>query len=43
MVEPQQVSQAIETYNQSSVDTQVEIIFSLADMVDRFNFSFAAA
>lgn len=42
VVEPQQVSQAIETYNQSYVDTQVEIIFSLADMVDRFNFSFIA-
>ena len=42
VVEPQQVSQAIETYNQSYVDTQVEIIFSLADMVARFNFSFIA-
>lgn len=42
-IEPQQVSQAIETYNQSSVDKKIEIIFSLADMVDRFNSSFIAA
>lgn len=42
-VEPQQVSQAIETYNNCSVDMQVEIIFSLVDMVNRFDSSFAAA
>lgn len=43
VVEPQQVSQAIETYNQSSVDKKIEIIFSIVDMVDRFDSSFAAA
>lgn len=42
-VEPQQVSQAIETYNNCSVDKQVEIIFSLVDMVDKFDSSFIAA
>lgn len=42
-VYPQQVSQAIETYNQSSVDMQVEIIFSIVDMVDRFESSFVAS
>lgn len=42
-IEPQQASQAIETYNNCSVDMQVEIIFSLVDMVNRFDSSFAAA
>lgn len=42
-IEPQQVSQAIETYNNCSVDKQVEIIFSIVDMVDKFYSSFVAA
>jgi len=38
-VYPQQVSQAIDTYNNCSVPMQVEIIFSIVDMVHRFNHS----
>lgn len=33
---PQQVSRAIDTYNHCSVTMQVEIIFSIVDMVHRF-------
>lgn len=39
-VYPQQVSQAIDTYNNCSVAMQVEIIFSIVDMVHRFHFGF---
>ena len=37
---PQQVSQAIDAYNQCSVHMQVDIIFSIVDMVNRFSSSF---
>lgn len=37
---PQQVSQAIDTYNHCSVPMQVEIIFSIVDMVHRFHCGF---
>lgn len=40
-VYPQQVSQAIDTYNNCSVAMQVEIIFSIVDTVHRFNSDFA--
>ena len=39
-VYPQQVSQAIDTYNNCSVPMQVEIIFSIVDMVHRFHCGF---
>lgn len=40
---PQQVSQAIDAYNNCSVNMQVEIIFSIVDMVNRLDSSFVAA
>lgn len=42
-IHPQQVSQAIDAYNQCSVPMQVEIIFSIIDMVNRFDSSFVSA
>ena len=42
-VYPQQVSQAIDTYNNCSVAMQVEIIFSIVDTVHRFNIHVASA
>lgn len=39
-VYPQQVSQAIDTYNNCSSPIQVEIIFSIVDMVHRFRSGF---
>lgn len=39
---PQQVSQAIDAYNYCSVRMQVEIIFSIVDMINRFQSSFVA-
>ena len=39
---PQQVSKAIDAYNQCSIRMQVEIIFSIVDMVRRFQSSFVA-
>lgn len=42
-VYPQQASQAIDTYNNCSVAMQVEIIFSIVDMVHRFNTHVASA
>lgn len=37
---PQQVSKAIDAYNECSVPMQVEIIFSIVDMVHRFHCGF---
>lgn len=37
---PQQVSKAIDAYNNCSVPMQVEIIFSIVDMVHRFHCGF---
>ena len=42
-IHPQQVSRAIDAYNNCSVTMQVEIIFSIVDMVNRFDSSFVAA
>lgn len=42
-VYPQKVSQAIDTYNNCSAPMQVEIIFSIVDMVHRFNNCVASA
>lgn len=42
-VYPQQVSQAIETYNHCSTPMKVEIIFSIVDMVHRFHCGFDVA
>lgn len=39
---PQQVSQAIKAYNHCSTPMQVEIIFSLVDMVNRYLSDFVA-
>lgn len=41
-IHPQQVSRAIDAYNNCSVPMQVEIIFSIVDMVNRFDSSFVA-
>ncbi len=40
---PQQVSSAIDAYNQCSVNMQIEIIFSIVDMVNRIDASFVSA
>lgn len=42
-IHPHQVSQAIDAYNNCSVPMQVEIIFSIIDMVNRFDSSFVSA
>ena len=42
-IHPQQVSQAIDAYNNCSVPMQVEIIFSIVDMINRFDSSFVSA
>ena len=39
---PQEVSRAIDAYNNCSVRMQVEIIFSIVDMVHRYHSSFVA-
>lgn len=42
-IHPQQVSQAIDAYNECSVPMQVEIIFSIVDMVIRSHSSFVVS
>lgn len=42
-IHPHQVSQAIDAYNECSVPMQVEIIFSIIDMVNRIDSSFVSA